>query len=88
MPPRRQLGTETSGITPRGPNLTPIQRQQIISKAEAGVSVQELVEEFGRSPNRRDVNNQTNPNMGYQTCLFDVFAAFKFVCLIWQGFWS
>ncbi|KNG52888.1 x-pro dipeptidyl-peptidase protein [Stemphylium lycopersici] len=51
MPPRRQFGTEISGNTPRGPNLTPIQRQQIISKAEAGVSVQELVEEFGRSPN-------------------------------------
>jgi hypothetical protein len=51
MPPRRQFGTEISGNTPRGLNLTPIQRQQIISKAKAGVLVQELVEEFGRLPN-------------------------------------
>jgi hypothetical protein len=51
MPSHCQFGTAISQNTPRGPNLTPTQRQQIISKAEAGVSVRELVEEFGRSPN-------------------------------------
>jgi hypothetical protein len=48
--PTSSVGTEILGNTPRGPNLRPIQRQQMISKAEAGVLVRELVEEFGRSP--------------------------------------
>ncbi|KAH7349233.1 hypothetical protein BKA66DRAFT_382149, partial [Pyrenochaeta sp. MPI-SDFR-AT-0127] len=39
------------GNARRGPNLTPLQRQAIISKAEAGVSVAELVAEFKRSLN-------------------------------------
>jgi transposase len=49
MPPSRQFGTEISGNRRKGPNLTPEQRLCIISKREAGVSIAELVEEFGRS---------------------------------------
>jgi transposase len=51
MPPHRQFGAEISGNGRRGPNLSPEQRLTIIAKAGAGVSVAELVDEFGRSPN-------------------------------------
>jgi transposase-like protein len=51
MPPCRQFGTEISGNGRRGPNLSPQERLRIIAKAEGGVSVAELVDEFQRSPN-------------------------------------
>jgi transposase len=49
MPPRRQFGTEIAGNLPRGPNVRPDQRHRIIAKCQCGVSIAELVEEFGRS---------------------------------------
>jgi hypothetical protein len=49
MPPPRQFGQEVDHNVRRGPNLTPTQREQIISKYQAGVSTAELVKEFGRS---------------------------------------
>ncbi|KAF1828392.1 hypothetical protein BDW02DRAFT_512417 [Decorospora gaudefroyi] len=51
MPPRRDFGIEINANSSRGPNLSSIQRGEIIAKAKAGVSTRELVEEFGRSPN-------------------------------------
>ena len=49
MAPRRQVGTEISGNAPRGRNLLPEERQQIIALRERGVPVKELMEEFGCS---------------------------------------
>jgi transposase-like protein len=51
MPPRGQFGTEISGNVHRGLNLSPEERQRIIAKAEAAISIAELVDEFQRSPN-------------------------------------
>jgi hypothetical protein len=51
MPPRCQFRTEITGNGCRGFNLSPEERLGIIAKAEAGVSVAELVDEFQRSPN-------------------------------------
>jgi transposase len=51
MPPCCQFGTEISGKGRRGPNLSLEQRLTIIAKAGSGVSVAELVAEFGWSPN-------------------------------------
>jgi transposase len=48
MPPRRSFGTIISGNSSRKPNLKPPERQAIIAKYEAGVSVPELAEEFAR----------------------------------------
>jgi transposase len=50
MPPGRQFGAEISGNRRRRPYLTPDQRLQIIAKASAGVSTEELVKEFDRDP--------------------------------------
>jgi transposase len=48
MPPCGSFGTVISGNSSRKPNLTPPERQAIIAKYEAGVSVPELAEEFAR----------------------------------------
>jgi transposase len=48
MPPRRLFGIEISGNTRKKPHLSPVQRQTIIAKFDAGVSVRELADEFER----------------------------------------
>jgi transposase len=53
MPPRRQSGrqsgAEVSGKTRRLPHISPEDRLRILAKSEAGVSIAELANEFGRS---------------------------------------
>jgi hypothetical protein len=48
MPPRRSFGTEISGNTSKKPYLSPAQRQTIIAKFDAGISVRQLADEFER----------------------------------------
>ena len=49
MPPRRPFETKISGHASKKAHLTPSQRQSIIAKHEAGVSLTELAAEFRRS---------------------------------------
>ena len=49
MPPRRLIVGRTSGNTSKKAHLTPYERQSIIAKHEAGVSLTELAAEFRRS---------------------------------------
>jgi hypothetical protein len=46
MPPRCLFGTEISGNTSKQSHLSPAQRQTIIAKFDAGVSVRQLADEF------------------------------------------
>jgi transposase len=49
MPTPRRFGQKVDGNARRGPNISPTERQRIIAKREAGVTVRELAAEFGRS---------------------------------------
>jgi transposase len=61
MPPRRSFGTEISGNISKKPHLSPAQRQTIIAKFDAGVSVRQLAGEFERGvQNIRDTIKKWN----------------------------
>jgi hypothetical protein len=49
MPLRRSFGTEISGNLSKKPHLSPVQRQNIVAKFEAGISIKELSVKFERS---------------------------------------
>lgn len=80
MPPRRSALSEISPNVNRRPNLSPEQRERICAKLDAGVSYQELMEEFRvnrstiwRTKQRQNLHNTTQelPRSGRPPILSD-----------------
>ena len=49
MPTQRRFGQDVDENARRGPNISSTDRQRIIAKRDAGITVRELAAEFGRS---------------------------------------
>jgi transposase len=60
----RQFGQEVAGNARRGLNISPIERQRIISKRECGTTVRELAAEFGRSESAIKYTTRTYTKTG------------------------